>query len=132
MGKLVLRDIIEIYKANDFKISELRLILEDTSKEYQDIKELEKEQIENKKLLAEKLDSGHKILSENWTFTKGRETIRKTPDTARVKKLQDLLDKNNLFYIDDFGNQCFFSKPLFKETKIAPRLTITPPKKEKN
>ncbi len=124
--KLKLRDIIEIYKANDFKISELRLILEDTSKEYNDIKELEKAQVETKKLIDAELDNGHKVISEGWSFNKGTETVRKTINASAIKELYEGI-KDGEYVILINGISHGFEP--YKETKIAPRLTITPPKK---
>ncbi len=126
------RELIEKYKKlNRDRTALLDKLDRETFTEVSYLRTLEKEISQVKASISDTLDDGVKILSDNWSFNKGMPSVRRTPDAARVKKLQDLLDQNNLFYIDEHGHNRHFVKPLFKETKVPARLTITE-KKEKN
>ncbi len=129
MPPITIQHEIAKYKKNNHVINELKMILQDTSAEFQKLLLLEKEQVEIKKQIADLLGEGTKIKSEGWSFNKGVETVRTTPDTSLIKKLEYRRKDKGIYYMDEEGNFNKIVLSLFKETKIAPRLTITAPKK---
>lgn len=103
-----------------------------TDKTYLIYKDMEKELNFTKSLIMETMENDNIIKTQNFKFTKGKETVRQVPNFSVIKEFIESVKNGTVYLVDENNNPLTLqADQFFKESTTKARLTITAPKEIK-